>query len=411
MKNIDTLANTPLTLPCGVVLKNRLAKSAMSDSLGDGKGNPTHLQMRLYEKWAQGGIGLSIIGEVQVDPRYPEKPGNLTLGPSSDKKGLIELTKRASIKGVHIWPQLGHAGALSHAPISQAKGPSALNIESLHCEGMTVEEIEELPKVYASAASIAKEVGFTGVQIHAGHGFLLSQFLSPLFNLRKDKYGGSIENRSHIILTIIEAVRLVVGPNYPISIKINASDLLEGGLTETDALAHIRLLDKTSLDLIEISGGTYFPGAKSSSDSLSKGVYYKDFAKRAKAITGIPLMLTGGVKNLTDALSLLSGSSLSNSSFSGNDADLVGLARAMVLNPNLANDWFENINQVLDFPRFDSPPKEGITAWYTMRMNAIALDKENDFSPSLTLALDKYLKRDEERSFTWKQEFYKDDSI
>ena len=391
MDRIQTLLEQPLTLPCGAVLKNRLAKSAMSDSLGDGEANPTQAQIRLYERWAQGGIGLSIIGEVQVDPRYPEKPGNLSLTKHSDKEALRRLTQRASITGTHIWPQLGHAGALSHAPISQAKGPSALDVGTLHCEGMTIEEIESLPASYAKAASIAKEVGFTGVQIHAGHGFLLSQFISPLFNLRDDKYGGSIKNRCRIILAIIEAIRLQVGPNYPIGIKINASDLLEGGLTEEDALAHVSLLDKTSLDLIEISGGTYFPGAKSSSDSASKGVYYKTFAKRAKSLTSIPLMVTGGVKSLSDASTLLQDKS----------TDLVGLARAMVLNPNLANDWFAGIHQTLSFPRFDSPPTEGITAWYTMRINAIAMDQEQDFSPPLALALKQYLERDELKSISW----------
>ena len=222
-----------------------------------------------------------------------------------------------------------------------------------------------------------------------------SQFLSPLFNLRDDKYGGNIENRCRIILTIIEAVRLVVGPNYPIGIKINASDLLEGGLTEDDALAHVCLLDKPSLDLIEISGGTYFPGAKSSSDSSSKGVYYKVFAQRAKNLTSIPLMVTGGVKSLSDASRLLQDKS----------TDLVGLARAMVLNPNLANDWLAGLNQTLNFPRFDSPPAEGITAWYTMRINAIALDEEKSVSAPLTLALNQYLEKDELRSTKWRTFF------
>ena len=387
--------HSPITLPCGAQLKNRLVKSAMSDSLGDGEGNPSQGQIRLYEKWAQGGLALSIIGEVQITPHYPEKPGNLVLGEYSDKTALKALTQKSCINGAHIWPQLGHAGALSHRPISRPKGPSALKIEDFHCDGMTIEEVEALPDQYAKAALLAKEVGFTGVQIHAGHGFLLSQFLSPLFNHREDHYGGSLENRSRIILAIINAVRLAVGPHYPIGIKINASDLLEGGLTEEDALAHIRLLNKTRLDLIEISGGTYFPGAKSSSDSSSKGVYYNAFAQRAKNLTSIPLMITGGIKSLSDASALLQDES----------ADLVGLARAMVLNPNLANDWFAGFNQTLNFPRFDSPPAEGITAWYTMRINAIALDQTH--LPALTLetALRQYLKRDEMKCLKWRKHF------
>ncbi len=384
-----------LILPCGAVLKNRMAKSAMSDSLGDGEGNPTQAQIRLYERWAQGGIALSIIGEVQIDPLCPEKPGNLVLGPHSNMKTLLNLTRRASIKEAHIWPQLGHAGALSHRAISEPIGPSALNIGDFHCKGMSIEEIKALPNNYAKAAQLAKEAGFTGVQIHAGHGFLLSQFLSPLFNHRTDQYGGSLKNRCRLIIDVIDQVRKIVGPGFPIGIKLNASDLIEGGLTTEDALENIRRLDQTSLDLIEVSGGTYFPGAKSSSDSSSKGVYYKSFAQRAKAVTSIPLMVTGGVKSLSDASALLQDKS----------TDLVGLARAIVLIPNLANDWLAGINPTLSFPRFDSPPAEGITAWYTMRINAIALDKEHQPALTLETALEQYLKRDEMKCLKWRKHF------
>ncbi|WP_315983727.1 oxidoreductase [Aliamphritea spongicola] len=277
-----------IQLPSGAVLKNRIVKSAMSDSLGDGTGNPTAAQIRLYERWAQGGLALSVIGEVQSDPRYPEKPGNLMLWEQSDKDSLRELTARASVNGAHIWPQLGHGGALSHAPVYQPKGPSALHIGDFKCDGMTLEEVLALPETYARSAALAKEVGFTGVQIHAGHGFLLSQFLSPLFNRRDDQYGGSVAARARIVTEIITAVREALGSSFPIGIKINTSDLLEGGLTQQDALQTIKLLDETSLDLIELSGGTYFPGAKSSSDSAAKGPYYLEFAAQARQVTDIP---------------------------------------------------------------------------------------------------------------------------
>ena len=157
----------------------------MSDSLANGGGNPTEAQIRLYERWAEGGVGVSIIGEVQGDPRFPEKPGNLVLDEQTDQQAIQSLASRATIEGAHIWPQLGHAGALSHLPISQPKGPSALNVEGLQCAGMSIDEIRELPHMYARTAVYAKTTGFSGVHIHAGHGFLLSQFLSPLFNRRK----------------------------------------------------------------------------------------------------------------------------------------------------------------------------------------------------------------------------------
>lgn len=169
----EDVLKASLRLPCGAVLKNRLVKSPMSDSLGDGQGNPTEAQIRVYERWAQGGVALSIIGEVQVDPRYPEKPGNLVLGKYSDHTLLRKLTRVAVTEASHLWPQIGHAGALSHAPISQPRGPSALSVDGLQCDGMSVVEIRDLPRLYAQAACIAKEVGFSGVHIHAGHGVSL----------------------------------------------------------------------------------------------------------------------------------------------------------------------------------------------------------------------------------------------
>jgi len=391
----DNLLNQPLELPCGVVIKNRLVKSAMSDSLGNGEGDPTSAQIRLYERWAEGGLGLSIIGEVQVDPRFPEKPGNLVLNAGSDLKGLHSLASRASINGAHIWPQLGHAGGLSYSPISQLKGPSALNIDGFQCAGMSEAEVSVLPDIYARAAIIAKDVGFTGIQIHAGHGFLLSQFLSPLFNRRKDQYGGTIEARCRIIVEIIAKVRSVVGASFPIGIKINSSDQLEGGLTQEDALEAIGILDKTSIDLIELSGGSYFPGAISSSDSSTKGPYFIDFAKKAKHLTNIPLVVTGGFKTRGQSLNALA----------SNSADFVGLARALVLAPELPNDWLSGTDSEVEFPRFETPPQGGITAWYTMYLTAIGNDNDSNLTLDLSLAISQYEKRDENRCVKWQRKF------
>lgn len=397
LETADThyLLNRSLELPCGAILKNRLVKSAMSDSLADGGGNPTDAQIRLYERWAEGGVALSIIGEVQGDPRFPEKPGNLVFGTHSNIQALSSLATRAAIQGAHIWPQIGHAGALSHRPISQPAGPSALEIGSFRCAGMSRAEVEQLPDMYARTARLAKDVGFTGVQIHAAHGFLLSQFLSPLFNHRNDQYGGSIEARSRIIVEVIKKVRRAVGPRFPVGIKINSSDQLEGGLTQAEALEAIRILDRTSIDLIELSGGTYFPGAKASSDASGGGPYFVEFSLRAKQMTDVPLQVTGGIKTRVDALeSLTSGA-----------ADTVGLARAMVLNPALANDWLANTGGDPAFPTFEAPPAGGITAWYTMRLTAIGNDCESRFKMDLPSAISLYEERDECRCATWLRRF------
>ena len=390
------LLGQPLDLPCGVRLKNRLVKSAMSDSLGDGAGNPTEVQMRLYERWAEGGAALSLIGEVQVNPHYPEKPGNLVLGPDADLTALKALARRGSANGSSIWPQLGHAGALAHGPISNPKGPSALDVEGLRCEGMSLEDIRDLPQTYAQAARLAQKAGFGGVQIHAGHGFLFSQFLSPLFNHRTDAYGGTVERRFRVIGEVIDAVRQAVGPAFPIGIKINSTDKLEGGLTTDDALMIVQLLDKTSVDLIDISGGTYFPGAASSSESRSSSApYFLDFASKAKRITTIPIMLTGGFETRDQAAKALADGS----------ADAISLARAIALNASLANMWLSDAGGDPEFPRFDAPPRGGVTAWYSMRLTALGEDREEQFALSPAEALEAYDKRDALRCETWRNRF------
>lgn len=387
---------TTLELPCGAVLQNRLAKAAMSDSLGDGEGNPTAAQIRLYERWAEGGSALSFIGEVQGDPRYPEKPGNLVLDAQSDDSLLKTFTGRVVGQGHHLWPQLGHAGALAHGPVSVPKGPSPIDVEGLQCAGLTLDEIRQLPDIYARAASHAKSVGFSGVHLHAGHGFLLSQFLSPLFNQRGDQYGGSIEGRSRIVLEIISSVRAAVGPTFPVGIRINASDLLEGGLTEDDALEVVRRLNGTSIDLIDISGGTYFPGARASSDGVAGDPYFMDFALRARAVTGIPLMLTGGFKKRDQAIQAITSGA----------ADIVGLARAMALDPALPNAWMTEQGGDPGFPRFDVAPPGGMTAWYTLRLTALAEDREDAFDLDLTTAIETYENRDDERCARWRRRFF-----
>jgi 2,4-dienoyl-CoA reductase-like NADH-dependent reductase (Old Yellow Enzyme family) len=385
-----------LELPCGAILKNRLVKSAMSDSLGNGEGNSSEAQIRLYERWAEGGAALSIIGEVQSDHRYPEKPGNLVLGEQTDHQVIQSLAKRGLIQGAHLWPQLGHAGALSHSPISQPKGPSTLNIEGLQCAGMSIDEVMELPSMYARTALYAKAAGFSGVQLHAGHGFLLNQFLSPLFNHRNDGYGGSVEARCRIVLEVIAEIRRAVGPLFPVGIKINSTDKLEGGITETDALELVRLLDQTSIDLIDISGGTYFPGAKASSDvTTDGGPYFFDFARRAKGVTQVPLMLTGGFNSRDQAIEAITSGAV----------DLVGLARAMVLNHRLADVWLTKEGGDPEFPIFESPPRGGVTAWYTMRITAIGEDSEGCFTLDPHSASRIYEERDAQRGIKWLEKY------
>lgn len=370
----------------------------MSDSLGDGTGHPTAEQIRLYRRWADGGLAISIIGEVQGTAGYAEKPGNLVLDAASDLARFGSLAEQGGENGTQLWLQLGHAGALAYAPTSKPKGPSALDLPGLRCAALTQDEIRQLPMLFARTALLAQQAGFGGVQIHAAHGFLLSQFLSPLFNKRSDAYGGTITNRMRLLLASIDATRAAVGPGFPIAVKLNSTDQLEGGLIEEDALKVVAALDRSSVDLIDISGGTYFPGAKAASDGAGRGPYFIEFAKRARAVTTKPLMLTGGFKTRAQA----------EGAVASGAADVVGLARALVLEPALANLWMAGQKPAPVFPRFSDAPEGGITAWYTMRLTEIGADRETPDVSDLGQAIRDYDARDEIRTQLWLRHFAND---
>lgn len=385
----------PLTLPCGAVLKNRIAKSAMSDSLGDGTGHPTDEQNRLYRQWADGGLALTIIGEVQGSSAFAEKPGNLVLDEAADLDRFRALVRQGSRNETQLWIQLGHAGALAYPPTSNPKGPSALDLPGLQCAALTTEEISKLPEAFARTSRLAQQAGFGGVQVHAAHGFLLSQFLSPLFNLRDDAYGGPIENRMRLLLEVIDAIRRVVGPKFPIAVKLNSSDQLEGGLDQHDALKVVEALDSSTVDLIDISGGTYFPGAKAASDGSGRGPYFIDFAVQARTKTSKPLMLTGGFKTRAQAEDAIGSGAV----------DVTGLARALVLHPDLANHWKAGQTSEPAFPRFAESPEGGITAWYTLRLTQIGAGSGFSVPSNLAQALTEYEARDRSRTEVWLKYF------
>lgn len=384
----------PLRLPCGAVLRSRIAKSAMSDSLADGTGDATEEQAALYRRWAEGGIALSIVGEVQGDPSALENPGNLVLNAGSDVRALKKMTAAATAGSAHLWAQLGHAGALAHPGVGRRVGPSALSLDGLRCSAMTVDEIEALPALFAETARIARSVGFTGVQVHAAHGFLLSQFLSPLFNRRDDAWGGSLENRLRLPRAVLHAVRKAVGPDFPVGFKINATDGLEGGLSVEDSLAAIRSIDADGIDLLEISEGTYFPGAPSSSDGDGGGVHA--FCREVRRTIPAPVMAAGGFKTGAQAFDALKQGTV----------DVVGVARAAVLDPELGRHWLGGTGPDPAFPRFPSPvPSGGITAWYTLRIAAIAEGREVAFDATPVEALALMRDRDKERAPRWRARF------
>ncbi len=386
----------PLTLPCGVTLKNRIVKSAMSDSLGDGTGHPTPAQGQLYARWAQGGLAMALIGEVQGNPAYAEKPGNLVLTPQADLARFQALAAQGASNGAGLWLQLSHAGALSYGPTSTPRGPSALDLPGLKREALSLEQVRALPDAFARTAALAQRAGFGGVELHAAHGFLLSQFLSPFFNHRSDAYGGSSVKRMRLLFEIIDAVRAAVGPHWPIAVKLNATDMLEGGQTQAHTLEVVAALEESSVDLIDISGGTYLPGVRAVSDDTGSGPYFLSFAAQARAISSRPLMLTGGFKTRAQAeAAVLDG-----------PVDVVGLARALVLEPDLPNLW-QGADGAGDpvFPRFATPPEGGITAWYTMAISALSEGRAPPATQDLPAVLAAYEARDAARTALWLAHF------
>ncbi|UUX50135.1 oxidoreductase [Nisaea acidiphila] len=385
----------PFELPCGAILKNRIAKAAMSDDLGDGRGCPTDAQARLYRLWAQGGAALSLIGETQIGPWAPETYGNLVLDPLQGAPEFRQLTAAATEHGTHFWAQLGHAGVLAAPVDGKAIGPSDIDHPEIQARAMTGAEIAALPKAYARAGANARTLGFTGVEIHAAHGFLLSQFLSPFFNRRTDEWGGSPGRRIRLLLEVIEAVRAEVGARFPVAVKINATDQLKGGLTEEDALGILAVLQEAPVDLIDISGGAYFPGAAAASDGAGKGPYFLDFARAARARISKPLMSAGGFKHREEAEKAVSTGAL----------DLVGLARALVVEPALPRAWISGDSLEPAFPRFDERPPGGVTAWYTERLRELAsLDATGRDQP-LSAALEAVTRRKAANGDLWKRHF------
>lgn len=329
-----TLA-TPLTLPNGSVIKNRLAKAAMSEQLAGRAGEPTDELVRLYRRWAHGGLGLIITGNVMVDHRSIGEPLNVVVEDERDLVPLRRWAAAAKADGATALVQLNHPGRQTLTGLSElAVAPSAVKVDLgptfAKPRALTAEEIIELIARFAESARIVVEAGFNGVQIHAAHGYLISQFLSPRANLREDDWGGDPERRRRFLLEVTRAIRAAIGPDKILSIKLNSADFQRGGFTHDESLAVIEQLDREALDLLEISGGTYESPAMSnggtSERTQQREAFFLDFAERVRTVTAVPLLVTGGFRTavgMTDALT--SGAT-----------DLVGIARPLALQPELA---------------------------------------------------------------------------
>lgn len=365
-------------LPNGSKIPNRLAKSAMSEALGTMDNRVTPELVRLYQRWGAGGTGLVITGNVMIDRRALGEPGNVALEDDRDLPLLKQWASAVTDHGGQIWMQLNHPGRQSPKGLNRENvAPSAVPFKKdmqaffPTPRALTGEEIEDLIARYGCAAALAREAGFTGVQIHGAHGYLVSQFLSPLTNQRNDQWGGSAENRRRFVLEVLRSIRKQTAADFSIGIKLNSADFQRGGFSEEESLDVMTALAGAGIDLIEISGGTYeapaMTGVKAS--TRAREAYFLGFADQVRArLPQTPLMVTGGFRSHQGMQAALHSGSL----------DLIGLARLLAIEPEVSQRLLDGQN-----PRHKVRPiKTGIgpvdrmalmeVTWYTRQLRRIA---------------------------------------
>ena len=360
---MTTIFNKTISLPCGAVLSNRFAKAAMTEGLAGRLGVPGEELCRLYEIWRDGGAGMLLSGNIMVDRHHLERPGNVVIDRPPDlemRQALKRWASSATRKGNHFWAQISHAGRQTQKMVNaKPKAPSAVKLALPGGQfGEPVElncgEIEDIISRFGICAAAVKEAGFTGVQVHAAHGYLLSQFLSPRSNRRTDEFGGALANRARPLLAIIEEIRSTVGPDYPISVKLNSADFQKGGFAFEDSLQVAKWLEAASVDLIEISGGTYeqpkllgIDGMEEEENqnipasTLMREAYFVDFAMAMRKELKIPLMVTGGFRQ----------SIAMKQAIESGGADVIGLGRPMCVMTDAPNQLLNGIDEL---PRYES---------------------------------------------------------
>lgn len=233
----------PLQLPNGTYIPNRIAKAAMEENLADASQGPSAELLRLYQAWAAGGAGLLLTGNVMVDRRAMTGPCGVVLEDERQLDKFREWARIGRAQGAQMWMQINHPGRQMQANLGQQTvAPSAVALELGGLSKMfplpkalDEVEIQDLVQRFARTAQLAEQAGFTGVQIHAAHGYLLSQFLSPISNKRTDSWGGSLENRARLLLEVVKAVRAVVAPDFCVAVKLNSADFQRGGFDAADA--------------------------------------------------------------------------------------------------------------------------------------------------------------------------------
>ncbi len=394
-----------LALPCGATLKNRLCKAAMTEGLADPDDCASERLATLYGRWSDGGAGLVLTGNVMVDRRYLERPGNVVVDGNGGLDALTAMARSATRNGNHCWMQISHPGRQctrlsSNHPVSASsvkmRGMMGLMAAP---RALEVDEISDIIGRFARVATIAKEAGFTGVQIHSAHGYLSSQFLSPYTNRRTDKWGGSLENRARFLRETYNAVRTAVGADFPVAVKLNSSDFQKGGFSNEESAQVARWLCDAGLDLLEISGGTYEQMAlfgrlgdeaeKKAESTRRREAYFLEYARNIReAARDVPLMVTGGFRSV----------SLMREVVESGEVDVVGMARPFCVVPDLPNRIEQGTLTELPTPETERRLGPGIfgptspirslrtlnsqaeVAWFYRQIIALSEAREPDFS-------------------------------
>jgi 2,4-dienoyl-CoA reductase-like NADH-dependent reductase (Old Yellow Enzyme family) len=341
----SALLGSSFTLKNGQEIKNRLFKSAMSEQLGLRDHNPKPGLAKLYGRWADGGIGLSMTGNIMIDRTALGEPKNVVLDEQSDLTEFKKWAIAGKKNGSHIWTQLNHPGKqIPNFIVDVPVAPSAIALTRGLEKGfnkpraLLEEEILEIIKKFATSAKLAKEAGFTGVQIHGAHGYLVSQFLSPRHNQRDDLWGGSLENRMRFVLAVYNAIREQVGSDFPIGIKLNSADFMKGGFSEEDSMQVVKTLADAGIDLIEISGGTYenpsMMGSDAKKSTVQREAYFLDYAEKVRSLVDTPLVVTGGFRSAKAMQEALNSGA----------TDFIGVARTTCVDPDFPNKLIADVN-------------------------------------------------------------------
>ncbi|OXM45649.1 NADH:flavin oxidoreductase/NADH oxidase family protein [Amycolatopsis alba] len=331
---------SPLRLRSGLELGNRIAKAAMEENMADGGQLPGESLLELYRRWGQGGAGLLITGNVMVHAEALTGPAGVVLDAVAPLEPFAEWAKAGKSGGAAMWMQINHPGRQVQADMPGVVwGPSAVGVDlGRHSSrfgrpsAMTAEQIEATVARFAVTAARAEQAGFDGVEIHAAHGYLLSQFLSPLVNRRDDQWGGSLPNRARMLLDVVRAVREAVSSSFAVAVKLNSADFQRGGFDADDAREVIAMLEPLGVDLVELSGGSYespaMSGRPADARTQAREAYFLDLARDLVKTSPLPLMLTGGITRRDTAERVLDGG-----------VALAGMGTALSVTPDLPNRW------------------------------------------------------------------------